>query len=163
MYWIEFLREKSQGVEQSATEGIKESALDYPLEDRDAREENERIGSAPNGEACISFTWHGNEWLAGSTRGAAIYSWVTHCSVTNEPLQSPLRPTVDAAWLAEFIADANSQVSAIRGHRWELPWGSLSTCGTLSILSACRYHSICRRDITRSGIMRKVYPNKKTF
>lgn len=105
---------KGRDVEQS--EDIKESALDYPPEDRG---ENERIGSALNGEACISFMWHGNEWLAGSTRGAAIYTWVTQYSVTNEPLQSPLRPTVDAAWLAKFIADANSRVSAIRDHRWE--------------------------------------------
>lgn len=40
-------------MEQSATKGIKESTLDYPPEDRDARKENERIGSAPNREACI--------------------------------------------------------------------------------------------------------------
>lgn len=39
--------------------------------------------------------------------------------MTNEPLQSPLRPTVDAARLAEFIADANSRDSAIRGRRME--------------------------------------------
>lgn len=77
LHRIEFFPEEIQDVEQLA-EGSKESsALDYPPEDRDAREENERIGSAPNGEACTSFTWHGNEWLAGSTRGAAIYTWVT--------------------------------------------------------------------------------------
>lgn len=56
-------------------------------------------------------------------RGAVIYLGYT---VTNEPLQSPLRPTVDVARLAEFIADANSRVSAIRDHRWELPRGARS-------------------------------------
>lgn len=60
--------------------------------------------------------------------------------MTNEPLQSPLRPTVDAARLAEFIANANSRVSAIRGRRMEAT-GILFTCETPSIFSdnTCRY------------------------